>query len=850
MTTDDSQPSDPIITLNSTDTTRDSNSSTYETHNHQINSFDDSPSRELIFRAIPIQITSDVQPNWDIFSRAELPIGSSLLSQSVPSIDDALFNDVRLCSTNRKEYDDIVCSDCLHHSYDQQPHSLKFKSRTYQNQSDPPETTWDFRDWRYRALNLPEPNWTQFAKVVTPPINSNKIESSNEQTSPGLQRSASEIPLSVTSRPSISQLSGSQNAALSPQRFAVPVVPPPHSSETGRIMLKGATDILSSSQLPPSQTLLDHRRMTTRSYETFSRVPTRHPLIRPIAGSPKIPSESRTVIEHPTHRVAWRPRGVLAATIYRHESSARVSPGRSLGFAMTPDCRLLISGLKNSGTSRISDPDGRLNRFYIWNCEAFEKNVERAGVRTIEFCPSVASTEFRLLEQRASLLIGTDKGHVGIYPLEPSRGGRASSNILSQMPSGFSFCDFKKYSSSDPAVVGLGTLETSLEQVICSLHRGGELGCWDSRSPAISSRFSVPRWMGYPTCLTVGTGGRALHVGTIGGYLLTFDLRYRLMVQTLRAKVAGRPVSILSSETSELSQFSSSLILSLGSRRNEVCVLDPISGLVHWVFLSSHRPSSKIVDQNSERHILSDLALPTFDFVDPSPQHYNGDDIKLAIRNADIGGEGNVIALWRPKERRPSDQTHDDIILTGGTDRRVRLLDISRPVNQSYVVVGHQEYESLAYSSVPIFTGKKTTDRFPNDIWKFTPIVTVERIHSESKTFSLKPRHLKQRKSSFKYDARPLLEDPHGSTSLPSGSNNHHFDASSYPVPNSEEPLLKPFAFPCSPSSIQRIGRSISGSVANDCSHTDAITAISVVKNDSSNLLVTGGRDGLIKIWT
>lgn len=891
-------------------------------------------------REIPLQLSNDVIPNWDVFTRSEFPLTVELVNRiSLPSIDDSIINNNLIIQSSYCPKYSLVCCRCLRSAYDQHPlaiyhkHSKPLSQSRSVSQSLAPgkngfsshqlsvPSDWVFRDWRYRVLGLPEPDWDI-------PSHSPKVRTTNGYSGDRISN-----PF-----PSLSRL------VLSSDPLDLRFTKPSFFKSSAENLR--STDSFDISQLPPQQSLFDLSRLPSKVINEASISPHQRTHIRMAPSSskstPSIPSRSKLTIASGSTRCAviestprhyWRPRGILTGTIYKHESQARKSAGSSLTFGLTSDARFLISGMKSLGSQdelgkrdefellpHLNNNNNNNSPFYVWNCEAFEKNLDAALVRSIEFRNAdFVPTDFKVLAQNAVLLIGTDQGGIGTCPIEPSRESTVVANVLEKMPYGFLHWRNSKY---DRAVIGLETIQNSLEQILCSLHHGGQIGCWDFRCHSMTSHFIIPSWMGFPTCFNLASNGRALHIGTVGGYLLTYNLSCRSIIQALRAKVSGRPVPILTLHVSQMSQSPTSIFISLGSRRNEVCLVDPITGTLEWVFMSSHNTLHRTqrsssfdvanVDGNvtEEGHsILCQIPLPSFEFVNLRwmtdsryRDHPTDNEIRIAIRNCDLGGEGNITTLYRPNSQllkanigtsttdslgqstdttkttgiRYSDQMDPNILITGGTDRRVRLLDLTRSCEQSYVVIGQQEYDSLLYSTVPIFADSKLVNEqnSADDLWKFVPIVNVERIYSDSKIFSLKPRHLRRRKlatESFGDVSDNNLVESFPKTPLTSPRNSFRHQTVSECVPNrisEDSSSSKSFSYPCSPSALQRIGRSISGLAAADNGHADCITAIAAIPNQSQerslsetllendsffecpNFLITGGRDGLIKIWS
>lgn len=254
-----------------------------------------------------------------------------------------------------------------------------------------------------------------------------------------------------------------------------------------------------------------------------------------------------------------------------------------------------------------------------------------------------------------------------LYKIEPSRGAQTAvtpvQRLTPDLPesSGVSAC----------AVMCIEQFDTELESMLVFAQEHGAVRGWDMRCRTVSWNLrAVPPWLGVPNCVALGGDGHSVVVGTLGGGLLLYDLRF---LAPFRHWQVSSGAAVLAMRSAEFGA-SPCVFVGLGSHCNEVALFDVVKGSCSTLFLTE-----PIGDKR--RDAVSVPTLLPMDLSSSSASSVGRESLQqglLAGRKA----KGSVRALWLPSR---GAQTY---LLSAGTDRKVRhwSLDPEHHTAQAYVI--------------------------------------------------------------------------------------------------------------------------------------------------------------------
>eukprot|EP00928_Gymnodinium_smaydae_P016144 TRINITY_DN16017_c0_g1_i1.p1 TRINITY_DN16017_c0_g1~~TRINITY_DN16017_c0_g1_i1.p1 ORF type:complete len:593 (+),score=134.25 TRINITY_DN16017_c0_g1_i1:228-1781(+) len=368
---------------------------------------------------------------------------------------------------------------------------------------------------------------------------------------------------------------------------------------------------------------------------------------------------------------AWRPRGLLLATLYEYAHSGGVPVVK---VDTTDDSRLLVTG-------------GRDGVVKIWNAPALERDVAVASSDTFTVAAPAGVRDgdgkqrlraLRTIRDSKGVAVGRESGDVLLYRIESARTGARATQVA----------HFDAGARNGAcAVMCIEQFDTELESLVVFAQQHGHVRGWDVRSQAPSWTLArVPPWLGVPSCLAPGDDGRSLLVGTLGGGLLAYDLRF-LVPWTSWKVASGAPINALRGaglgSSSQPRAFAA-----LGGDCNELALLDVATGSCAALFATEpvaaaeQRPR----DLSASASAAQSVAVPTLLSVPLSASSGSGSGALQeqswnSLLQPPRGSAGSVRALWLPRGSRNG-------LLAAGADRKVRYwsLDPERQASEAYVV--------------------------------------------------------------------------------------------------------------------------------------------------------------------
>eukprot|EP00927_Polykrikos_kofoidii_P054304 TRINITY_DN4873_c0_g1_i1.p1 TRINITY_DN4873_c0_g1~~TRINITY_DN4873_c0_g1_i1.p1 ORF type:complete len:1862 (-),score=341.37 TRINITY_DN4873_c0_g1_i1:313-5898(-) len=475
---------------------------------------------------------------------------------------------------------------------------------------------------------------------------------------------------------------------------------------------------------------------------------------------------SRAAAAQTRASASWRPRGMLLATLYEyaHHSGVPVVKVDS-----TDDSRILVTG-------------GRDGVVKIWNCAALERDVAVASSHTfaLPMLDGVSGSApqrkqrlrtLRTLRDSKSVAVGSESGDVLLYKVEPGRGG-ATAVPVGQLAA--------RERHGACAVMCLEQFDTELESLVVIVQQHGKVQGWDVRSRSRSwSMAAVPPSLGVPSCLALGSDGHSVTIGTLGGGLVVYDLRFLAPWKHWRVSTGA---AVLSLRTAGF-RGSPSAFAALGGDANEVAVFDVARGTCATLFLTE-QVTDKVRGDTA-------VSVPTLLPVNSShlsssaavPDQWQASNLFGGCRRS---GAGCVRSIWLPPR---GGQT---FFLAAGTDRKVRhwSLDPEQHITEAYVVTPPDPISNDASRGRATYSSNHLGDVF------------VVQEQSEPRS---------EPSSSSRGTPRPMQAGTGGGTDV-DGSRG-----------------------------------SVLGGTTNP-NHRDAILDMCAISLQH-DVLVTAGRDGLVKLW-
>lgn len=271
-------------------------------------------------------------------------------------------------------------------------------------------------------------------------------------------------------------------------------------------------------------------------------------------------SKEQIYLAQPTvdHRFKeWKPQGNLRVTLYNH--SAPVSS---------------IATSENSNLMATGSSDGVC---YLWNTVELGRDIDLNPINKITVENKIRT--LRLIEDERSVLIGTDQGSLYFSKIEETGTNKFYNKITNIMEGGL----------VDACPLRIGNSQNAVIYVT----QRGVIHIYDLRVKRDSSRFSMDCQRGIITSACLGNDDYSLFLGTLGGYIGIYDIRFNLM-SSLRKYACHTPISDLCTY-SPIEPKSSPLIFAAPSTPYPHLDLFNLStGETEWSFVAGKAPCTKI----------------------------------------------------------------------------------------------------------------------------------------------------------------------------------------------------------------------------------------------------------------
>ncbi|KAL4146734.1 hypothetical protein PRNP1_012598 [Phytophthora ramorum] len=496
----------------------------------------------------------------------------------------------------------------------------------------------------------------------------------------------------------------------------------------------------------------------------------------------------------------WQPRkNVLVAELAEHSGAVtRVNAAQDYSF---------LASASNDGTVKI------------WSVRSLQHSVNQGSRCTYDGQGGVI-TDMKVLTNSHSVASASSDGTVHVFRVDKvnSVGGNVQASGL------------KELRASNSAVMAIDYLNNITEALLIYATRDGKIHAWDLRMRREAWTLSISPELGYVTCMTHSLDVSWFAVGTSRGFLCLWDLRFLVLIRIWRHS-SHRAIHRLQPclglpNTLPLDETSVPLVF-VAAGDGEVAVFDLSIGACRAVFRTLEAQASEAeackcptllhvpIPHRSRSVLGSFLGIygiaTAFDEISTSP----------------LSEEPSVRAMLCPSLHL---RGIGDALITGGEDRQLRYWDI-RNGKQSYTICGNGEAKSFYDNQAP-----------PNDWWRMNP--------SSSSSAASPPR---QRFGEM--PAAPM------STTAVTTKPELAWSKLSPPLIT----VCQDSSFYSSPGGVGGAGASGAGGVESAISmerrglvppspaHTDCILDLTLVELGSSQnpspMLVSSGRDALIKVW-
>uniref|UniRef100_M4BGW9 non-specific serine/threonine protein kinase n=1 Tax=Hyaloperonospora arabidopsidis (strain Emoy2) TaxID=559515 RepID=M4BGW9_HYAAE len=485
----------------------------------------------------------------------------------------------------------------------------------------------------------------------------------------------------------------------------------------------------------------------------------------------------------------WQPRkNVLVAELAEHSGAVtRVNAAQDYSF---------LASASNDGTVKI------------WSVRSLLHSVNQ-GSRCTYDGQSGVITDMKVLTNSHSVASASSDGTVHVFRVDKvsSVGGNVQTTGL------------KELRANNSAVMAIDYLNNVTEALLLYATRDGRIHAWDLRMRQEAWTLSISPELGYVTCVTHSLDVSWLAVGTSRGFLCLWDLRFLVLIRIWRHSshraihrlqpCLGLPNALPLDETSVPLVF-------VAAGDGEVAVFDLSIGACRAVFRTLEAQASEA--EASKCPTLLHVAIPhrSRSVLGSYLGIYGIATAFDEISTSPLSEEPSVRAILCPSLHLRS---IGDALITGGEDRQLRYWDI-RNGKQSYTICGNGDAKSFYDNQLP-----------PTDWWRM-PDPTPRR-YDEVPAAPISTTHnITKPEMAWSKLSPPLITVCQDSSvySTPGG-------VSASGASGAESSI-----------SVERRGL-----VPPSPAHTDCILDLTLVElgssHSSSPMLVSSGRDALIKVW-
>ncbi|GLE05701.1 hypothetical protein PINS_up014747 [Pythium insidiosum] len=362
----------------------------------------------------------------------------------------------------------------------------------------------------------------------------------------------------------------------------------------------------------------------------------------------------------------WRPRkNILVAELAEHSGAVnRIGAAQDYSF---------LASASNDGTVKL------------WSIGKSMQHSVNQGSRCTYDGQGGVLTDMIVLDNCHSVASASSNGTVHVFRADRVSGSKESNYHASAV---------REIRCQDSAVMVLDHLNNVTESLLIYATRSGSIHAWDLRTRREAWRLDVSPELGYVTCMTHSMDVSWLAAGTSRGFICLWDLRFLVLIRiwrhsSLRSIHRLKPCLGLPN-TLALEEASVPLVF-VAAGDGEVAVFDLSIGACRAVFRTLHVQAP---DADACR-------CPTLQHI-PIP-HRNRSVLGSFLGIYGIAAAFDEVATT-PLSEEPSVRAilcpslHfrgvADALITGGEDKQIRYWDI-RNGKQSFTVCGDGESKSF-----------------------------------------------------------------------------------------------------------------------------------------------------------
>jgi WD40 repeat protein len=359
----------------------------------------------------------------------------------------------------------------------------------------------------------------------------------------------------------------------------------------------------------------------------------------------------------------WIPKGILVADLSEHKSAVnRVSVSRD---------NIFFVSASDDGTVKI------------WDAQKLESGIASSqltysnqGGKIFDVVVCDSSHSFASVSSDGSI-------HVVKTAFSFKKDGKHDKYVGNSI--------VKNISTDEGAALVIDHFNTITESLLVYATQKGIIHVWDLRSKREPFTLTVPAYTGFVTQLSVGPTPFVLLAGTSKGFIILYDMRFRIPVQIWRHSSRSKVTFLSSTECDSLLPDSSSIAHAVSGplvfcstlESNEVCAFDLYTGEVRECYkvqipLKTQIPTQKSTAsfsdtkaKDSVKLFRSAFSLPTLSSQLPKdlsfksiPQDFKDFDYDFSKLSKDVPHMSGM--LFQEK----------DFILTAGSDSVIRYWNL------------------------------------------------------------------------------------------------------------------------------------------------------------------------------
>jgi phosphoinositide-3-kinase regulatory subunit 4 len=490
----------------------------------------------------------------------------------------------------------------------------------------------------------------------------------------------------------------------------------------------------------------------------------------------------------------WRPRkNILVAELGEHSGAVnRIRAAQDFSF---------LASASNDGTVKL------------WSIRSLQHSINQGSRCTYDGQGGVL-TDMAVIDNSHSVASASSNGSVHVFRVErvSTSGGNFHATGLKDLRT-----------EENDSVMALDHFNTISESLLVYATRNGFIHGWDLRMRREAWRLNVSPELGYVTCMAHSLDVSWFTVGTSRGFILMWDLRFVVLIRIWRHsshRTIHRLLPCLGLPNTHSLEGCCVPLVYLAAGDGEVAVFDLSIGACRAIFRTLHLQSPE--SEACKCPTLLHVPIPHRQ-KNVLGQFLNMSGVAAAfdeIATIPMSEEPNVRAILSPTLHM---RGLGDAVITAGEDKQIRYWDI-RNGKQSFTVSGNEEAKS--------FYDNQTA---PHDWWR---IGDGGRGRASSGTFS-------EASNSSGNDTMNSAATPTNAMSNPELA----WSKLSPPIIN----ICQDASYLTTQGGLgagveSAITMERRGLVPPAPAHSDCILDLTLVDLNGP-MLVSSGRDGMIKVW-